>query len=137
MAHYAFLDENNIVTEVIVGKDESDTSTLPDEFNNWEEYYSSVKDNATCKRTSYNTLFNNHVNGGVAFRGNYAGIGFLYDTENDVFLPPKPFESWLINTNTWDWEAPVEKPTLTQEQIDNYEYYEWNEDTLSWDLINE
>lgn len=99
MAHYAFLDENNIVTEVIVGKDETDTQ------HNWEEYYGNIR-NQTCKRTSYNTLGNEHLLGGTAFRGNYAGIGYTYDEVNDVFIPPQPSEdgwTFTLDTDTWLW----------------------------------
>ena len=123
MAHYAFLDENNIVTEVITGKDETDTS------QNWESYYGS-KRGQTCKRTSYNTESNTHLNGGTAFRGNYASIGFYYDESNDVFLPPKPYESWILNTSSWDYEPPVAMPE------DGNRYF-WNESNTSWEVIDE
>jgi len=128
MAHYAFLDENNIVTEVIVGKDEDDLETLPNNYNSWEEYYLSRNTNKNnCKRTSYNTINNQHLNNETPFRGNYAGIGFTYDEINDVFIPPKPFDSWLIDENIWNWKAPIDYP-------DDGEVYIWNEETQSWDL---
>jgi len=127
MAHYAFIDENNKVVDVIVGKDENDTETLPDSYSDWEQYYGE-KRNLTCKRTSYNTLKNQHNNGGVAFRGNYAGIGWTYDSEKDAFVPPKPFDSWILNEDDLDWEAPVAHPN------DNNSY-DWNESTQSWDLV--
>lgn len=144
MAHYAFLDENNIVTEVITGKDEDDLDTLPNSYSNWEEYYSSLRAYATCKRTSYNTFGNQHKTDGIAFRGNYAGIGFIYDEINDVFYPPSPFDSWVISVDTnWVWQAPIDQPELTQEEIDNNNYYVWDEDlyqsdnTLGWVLNNQ
>jgi hypothetical protein len=130
MAHYAFLDENNIVTEVIVGKDEGTDGV------DWEEWYADFK-GQTCKRTSYNTIANTHTDNGTPFRGNYAGIGFTYDTENDVFYAPQPYPSWTLNTNIWGWEAPVERPTLTEEEVNAGKYYSWNEDTQSWDLLVE
>lgn len=134
MAHYAFLDENNIVTEVITGIDENELETLPSDFSSWEEFYSTQRNNAICKRTSYNTMGNAHINDGVAFRGNYAGIGFTYDEINDVFYPPKPYESWLINAETnWLWVAPLDKPENTQENIDNNIGYEWDEDLYQSD----
>jgi hypothetical protein len=83
-------------------------------------------------QTSYNTRGNIHYgqdgnpDGGVALRGNYAGIDYIYDKENDVFYTPKPFESWVMNTSTWLWEAPIPYPTDDKE-------YNWNESTLSWD----
>jgi len=105
MAHYAFLDENNIVTEVIVGRDETD---LPDSISSWEEYYGAFR-GQVCKRTSYNTQYvyeyeyddsnppkvvkativgSIHTEGGTPFRGTYAGIGYIYDAVNDVFVAP-------------------------------------------------
>jgi len=129
MAHYAFLDENNIVQAVYVGIDENNLDELPDGFNFWEEYYSNQL-GMTCKRTSYNTFGNEHKDNGTPFRGNYAGIGFTYDEENDVFYSPQPFDSWIINETTWLWEAPTPMP-------DDGNMYMWNEDTQSWDLIVE
>ena len=99
MAHYAFLDENNIVTEVIVGKDEGGDT-------DWEVYYGNFR-NQTCKRTSYNTVGNEHTEDGTPFRGNYAGVGFTYDKINDVFIAPEPTiegETFTLNTTTWLWE---------------------------------
>ena len=123
MAHYAFLDSNNIVTEVIVGKDETDTS------HNWETYYGDIR-GVICKRTSYNTLHGVHKLEGTAFRKNYAGIGYSYDSTRDAFIPPQPYTSWVLNESTCDWDAPVDMPTDEGEN----EYYEWNESTISWDL---
>ena len=125
MAHYAFLDENNIVTEVIVGNDENSTDTLPDGFSTWEEWYADFS-GKTCKRTSYNTVGNTHTNGGTAFRGNYAGKGFIYDEDNDVFYEPKPYKSWSLNETTWLWEAPIAYPT-------DGNHYFWNENLYSGD----
>ena len=127
MAYYALLDENNIVTQVISGIDEDDTSTLPSEFSSWEEFYGNYH-GQTCKRTSYNTKSNVHEDGGTPFRGNYAGPGHVYDVENDVFYRPQPFDSWTLNTDTWQWEAPVAYPEIGVD-------YDWNEDTQSWDLV--
>lgn len=119
MAHYALLDESNIVTEVFVGKDEDIDGV------DWEQYYSDVT-SKVCKRTSYNTIFNTHSDGGTAFRGNYAGIGFTYDTDNDVFYPPQPYPSWTISEETnWKWTAPVPYP-------EDGKIYAWDEETSSW-----
>jgi hypothetical protein len=97
MAHYAFLDNNNMVTEVIVGKDEGGDI-------DWEVYYGNIRGQA-CKRTSYNTLANVHNDGRRnPFRGNYAGIGYTYDETNDVFIAPKPGDDYTLNTTTWIWE---------------------------------
>ena len=118
MAHYAFLDENNIVIEVIVGKDEGE------EGIDWEAHYGAFR-GQTCKRTSYNTRGGVHANGGTPLRKNYAGIGFTYDSQRDAFIQPKPFLSWILNEDTCLWYAPTPMPT------DN-KMYEWDEATTSW-----
>lgn len=132
MAHYAFLDENNIVTGVIVGKEEGTDGI------DWEQKYGEIK-GQTCKRTSYNTRHNEHSDGGTPFRGNYAGIGYTYDEVNDVFIGPKPvgFDSFILNESTWSWEPPVAMPELTEEQIAARNYYIWNEETTSWVLVED
>jgi len=121
MAHYAFLDENNIVTEVIVGKDEDQDG------GNWEVRYGNIR-GQTCKRTSYNTHGNVHSLGGTAFRKNYAGIGHTYDASKDAFIAPKPYNSWILNETTCIWEAPVAKPS----DMDVSKMYEWDEDNTQW-----
>ena len=121
MAHYAFLDENNIVTQVITGRDESDGGT------DWEVWYGDFH-GQVCKRTSYNTANNVHKNGGTPFRGNYAGIGYTYREDIDVFVPPQPFPSWTLNTNI-NWEPPVAMPI-------NEKIYAWNEETQTWVEVN-
>lgn len=98
MAHYAELDENNVVTQVFVGRDEND---LPEEIEDWEIYY--ARPGYTVKRTSYNTHSGQHLLGGEPFRGNYAGIGFIYDEELDAFIPPKPKGEWTLSTTTYQW----------------------------------
>ena len=118
MAHYAFLDSNNIVTEVIVGKDEGEGGI------DWEQHYGEFR-GQVCKRTSYNTVGGVHTNGGTPFRKNYAGIGYTYDAGRDAFIPPTPFVSWLLNETSCIWEAPTAYPT------DN-KFYSWDEPTLSW-----
>jgi hypothetical protein len=116
MAHYAFLDENNIVTEVIVGKDESNFD--------WEQQYGSFRGQA-CKRTSFNTYGGVHALGGTPFRKNYAGIGYTYDSQRDAFIPPKPCASWVLNEDTCLWDAPIPMPT-------DGKLYKWDEVTTSW-----
>lgn len=107
MAHYAFLDENNIVTEVITGKDETE---LLDGLTP-EQWYGNFREQ-TCVRTSYNHNI----------RKQYAGIGFTYDPIADVFIAPQPFPSWSLDENN-DWQPPSPKPEGD---------YTWDEDTLSW-----
>lgn len=117
MAHYAFLDTNNIVTEVIVGKDESNFD--------WERHYGDIR-GQLCKRTSYSTFGDVHANGGTPFRKNYAGIGYTYDATRDAFIPPKPFPSWVLNEATCRWDAPTAMPT------DDGKSYYWDEPTTLW-----
>jgi len=122
MAHYAFLDNSNIVTEVIVGKNEGEENT------DWEVHYGNFR-NQVCKRTSYNTSGGQHNNGGIPYRKNYAGIGYSYDLIRDAFIAQKPYASFILNEDTCLWEAPVPYPT-------DGERYLWNEETISWDLVS-
>jgi len=129
MAHFALLDENNIVTFVTVGRDEDDG----------KEAELSARTGQVYKQTSYNTR------GGVyytpntnepdpdqskAFRKNYAGLGYTYDDVIDGFIPPKPYPSWLLNTNTGLWEPPIPYPTDGKQ-------YTWDETTQSWIEISD
>ena len=129
MAHYAFLNDNNIVTEVITGVDEDAKDDLPDEFNSWEEFYADFR-GQTCKRTSYNTSGNEHNDSGTAYRGNYAGVGYTYDETNDVFYSPKPYSKWTLNETTWTWEAPEAYP-------DDGKDYVWNDNKGEWEEVEE
>ena len=121
MAHYAFLDENNKVTEVIVGKDENENGI------DWEQHYSEIK-GQTCKRCSYNTIGGIHKNDGTSFRKNYPGHGFQYDESRDAFIPPKEYNSWSLNEETCLWEAPVERPNDSKKYI-------WNEEITNWEEV--
>ena len=126
MAHYAFINsDTNTVEEIIVGRDEGDSSNLPEGHSDWESAYGNERPGMICKRTSYNTLSNEHLEGGTPFRGNYAQIGGTYDADNDVFYGPKPFASWTLNSTNWQWEAPVAYP-------EGDALYTWDEDTTSW-----
>jgi len=113
MAHYAYLDDNNIVVAVTVGKDETELINGLDT----ETYYAQGTP-YTVKRTSYN---NN-------YRKNYAGIGYTYDEARDAFIAPKPYESWLLDEETCRWEAPITYPT-------DGLMYSWNESDLNWQAI--
>jgi hypothetical protein len=110
MAHYAFLDENNIVTEVIVGIDETELI----EGLDTETWYGNFR-GQTCKRTSYN--------GNI--RKNYAGKNYTYDSDRDAFIPPKPYTSWILNEDTCNWESTVPYP-------DGEGIYSWDENQLQW-----
>lgn len=121
MAHYAFIDDNNIVTEVIVGRGENE---VVDGISDWEAYYGDVR-GQRCLRTSYNTKAGQHSNGGTAFRGNYAGVGYVYDEALDAFLPPQPFASWSLDEETFSWIAPVAYP-------EDGKLYDWDEEAGAW-----
>lgn len=108
MAHYAFINDQNIVTEVIVGRDETE--------GDWETYYANIR-GQQCVRTSY------HGN----IRGRFAGVGFTYDPVNDVFIAPQPFPSWTLDANH-NWQAPVPYPIGDG-------IYAWNENNQSWDAL--
>ena len=107
MAHYAFIDENNVVIEVITGVDENELIEGLDP----ESWYGNFR-NQLCKRTSYNSNI----------RKQYAGIGFTYDKVGDEFVAPRPFVSWTLDEKN-DWQPPTPKP--------EGECY-WDEDLLSW-----
>jgi hypothetical protein len=118
MAHYAFLDLNNIVTEVIVGKNEGEGGI------DWEQHYGEFR-GQPCKRTSYNTSGGIHSNGGTPYRKNYAGIGYSYDVSRDAFIPVKSYASWVLNEATCLWEPPTPYPN-------DGKNYDWDEASLSW-----
>ena len=111
MAHYAWLDENNIVVNVTVGVDEAELINGLDT----ETFYSKATGH-NIKRTSYN--------GNI--RTNYAGIGYTYDAARDAFIAPKPFNSWVLDEATCRWQAPTPMPTTEGK------FYYWSEDDLSW-----
>ena len=124
MAHYALLDSNNVVVKVITGVNETETQTDTDgtvvggSSEAWEAFYAAQPwhEGLTCKRTSYNNTI----------RKQYAGIGYTYDPVNDVFVAPKPFPSWTLDSNH-DWQPPVARPTEGM--------WSWNEETQAWDEI--
>jgi hypothetical protein len=103
MAHFAEVDENNVVLRVLVGDNDDP---------NGDEGYQWMVDTfgGTWLKTSYNTLCNEHILGGTPFRGNYAGIGFSYLPDKDIFIEPSPFTGWIIDDNTASWIAPFPKP---------------------------
>ena len=115
MAHYAFLNEHNIVTEVITGIDETELI----EGLTPEEWYGNFR-GQVCKRTSYNGNY----------RKNYAGIGHTYDQERDAFIAPKPFTKWVLNEETCQWEAPTPYPTDDKR-------YVWNDNRGEWEELND
>ena len=118
MAHFAKLNENNIVVYVTVGRNEDDgqENTL---FTRTGDVY---------KQTSYNTIAGVHVLGGTPFRKNFAGIGYTYDETRNAFIPPKPFSSWVLNETTCQWDAPIDDPT-------DGNVYSWDEEAYQADNL--
>ena len=112
MSHFAQIDENNIVTQVIVIEQDVVDSGLFGDPTSWIQ-------------TSYNTHGGVHTQGGTPLRKNYAGIGYTYDNTRDAFIPPKPYNSWVLNETTCLWEAPIPMP-------DDDKMYSWDEETTSW-----
>ncbi len=137
MAHYAFLTDN-IVTEVIVGIDETE---LIEQLHP-EIWYGNFR-NQVCKRTSYNTIGGIYYNNGSpsedqskAFRKNYAGIGYTYDEERDAFIPQKSYSSWTLDEFSCLWIPPIPYPNITNipQYFKEYNIYIWNEINYYWEL---
>ena len=118
MAHFAELDENNVVLRVVVVNDDYEA-----DGENW----CNEKFGGKWKQTSYNTMANVHYNGGKPFRKNYAGEGFTYNEALDGFIPLQPFNSWIVDEDTCQWKAPVDMPA-------DGKFYGWNEETQEWYL---
>jgi len=127
LAHFARLDENNIVTQVIV----VDNKDVTDPFTGQEDEILGI---AFCKKllggnwvqTSYNSTI----------RKRYAGIGYKFEKALDAFVAPKPYESWVLNTETIDWESPVgPAPELTEAEVEAGSRYEWDEENGVWNLV--
>ena len=102
-----------------------DANSVEDE-NLGIEFLTNLHGWSIWKQTSYDG----------SIRKNFAGIGYIYDEDRNAFIAPKPYASWILNEETCQWEAPVPMPELTQKQIDNKNFYNWNEETTSWDLID-
>ena len=146
MAHFAKIGMNGKVIQVLTldNKDMLNADGVEDEsvgqqhleiHNNWPAQM--------WIQTSYNTTANTHRLGGTPLRGNYAGIGFIWDEDNNIFWPPKPYASWVKNTTTAQWDSPIgAAPALTAEQQTQNEAdthmwgYIWNEAGQSWDLTD-
>jgi hypothetical protein len=146
MAHFAKIGEDKKVIAVLTlnNSDMLNASNVEDELvgqqylekhNNWPAHM--------WIQTSYNTFGGQHRNGGIPFRGNYAGMGFIWDSDNQIFWPKKPYSSWVKHIPTASWKSPIgDAPTLTEEQISqntantNIWKYIWNEENQSWDLVD-
>lgn len=116
MAHFAEIDDNNLVIRVLVTD-----NNLPNEGKDWLE----TRLGGIWIQTSYNTHKGEHRQGGMPLRKNFAGIGYTFDQDRDAFIPPKPFESWVLDEQTCNWEAPMPYP-----QDDKT--YKWDEEEVSW-----
>lgn len=115
MAHYAFIDASNTVTDVIVGNDEGGDT-------DWEAWYAAHR-GQECRRTSIHMHGGAHSQGKATLRKNYAGIGYTYDRDRDAFIPPKTYPSWILNEDTCLWEAPKPRPEGR---------YRWDERAVDW-----
>ena len=124
MAHFAKLGVGNIIEQVVVVSNDIATT----EQAGVEFLQNLYKDRAVWKQTSYNTKGGEHILSGTPFRKNYAGIGWKYDQTRDAFIPPKTFNSWVLNETTCLWDPPVVKP-------DDGQQYTWNEENQTWDLV--
>ena len=142
MAHFAKLGSNSKVIQVLtlnngdmLNADGVEDETVGQQYlethNNWPAQM--------WIQTSYNTANNTHSNGGTALRGNYAGIGYTWDEDDNIFWSKKPHASWVKHIESASWKSPIgDAPALTAEQtadVDNRYHYDWNESGQSWDLV--
>lgn len=125
MWHYALLDNNNVVTEIITGHD---PATVVDGISDWETWYGEFH-GCRAVGSDCDMYGGQHLEGGTPFRKNHASIGGVYDDARDAFIPPQPYPSWTLNETTCLWDAPVPKP-------DDGQPYVWDEDTTSWVQID-
>ena len=144
MAHYAKLGINSKVigVEVVADADCQNASGVEDEEVG-RQFMERIHSWPLWKKTSYNTNGGQHKDGGTPLRGNYAGIGMIYDEDNNLFLPKKPYTSWVLNVSEARWQSPVgDAPAFTEEQISQNEArthswsYNWNESSQSWGIEN-
>lgn len=123
--HYAFLNKNNVVVNILVYEEED----LPDGYVSFEDYYGESM-GMVCKRTCPDTLAGQHISGGIPFRGNYAQTGYIYDEILDAFISKQPYPSWTFDEETYSWEAPVPYPEGSEEIMD------WLEKQQRWDFVD-
>jgi hypothetical protein len=132
MASFAKIGLNNKVIEVLSVNNEvlKDSNGVEQEVNGID-FLTKLTGYPVWKQTSYNTHGGVHDKNGTPFRKNHAGIGYTYDEDRDAFIPKKPYPSWVLNETTCLWEAPVAMPT---EQLENNQYYSWNESAINWEI---
>ena len=136
MAHYAKLGANNkvIAVHVVNNKDCHNADGIEDEEVG-RQFLERIHNYPLWKKTSYNTYEGQHKKGGTPLRGNYAGIGMIYDEDNDIFIHKKPYASWTLNVAEARWQSPIgDAPALEGEEINTHRY-EWNESTGAWDKV--
>lgn len=141
MAHYALLDENNIVFQVITGRDENE---VLNGVSDWESYYGNLH-GCKCKRTSYNTSQGIHINGGVPFRLNYAGVGMKYDESLDGFVDANPpYDDWVFDESMGIYKPPIDfipnetkykNPETNKMELRYEEYPVWDQDAYHWKIV--
>ena len=147
MAHFAKLGANGKVIQVLTLDDKDMLNADGVEDESVGQQYLETHNNWPAQmwiQTSYNTAGNQHKDGGTPLRGNYAGIGYTWDEDNNIFWPKKPYASWVKDTTTAQWKSPIgDAPALTAEQQSqneagtHYWIYNWNEAGQSWDLTDE
>ena len=132
MASFAKIGLNSKVIEVLSVNNEvlKDSNGVEQEVNGID-FLTKLTGYPIWKQTSYNTHGGIHSYGGTPLRKNHAGIGYTYDEDRDAFIPPKQYNSWILNEDTCLWEAPISKPT---EELENNQYYFWNESILNWEI---
>jgi hypothetical protein len=146
MAHFAKIGLNGKVLTVLTLNNSDMLNASGNEDETVGQQYLEIHNNWPAQmwiQTSYNTSKNTHKLGGTPFRGNYAGIGFTWDEDNNIFWPPKPYNSWVKHIPTASWKSPIgDRPTLNEEQKSqnlsstHFWNYEWNEENQVWNLIN-
>lgn len=137
MAHFAKIGLNSKVISVhsVYDKDCQDAEGVEDEEVG-RQFLEKIHNYPLWVQTSYNTRDGVHKNGKTPLRGNHAGMGMTYDEENDIFIDPKPFPSWVLNTTDVQWHSPIgDAPSLTEQETLKYSY-QWNETDQSWDKID-
>jgi hypothetical protein len=135
MASFAKIGLNNKVIEIlsVVNEVLHDSNGIEQEVIGID-FLTKLTGYPLWKQTSYNTIGGIHNNGGTPLRKNHAGIGYTYDEDRDAFIPPKPFNSWILNEDTCLWNAPVTKPTT---ELEENQYYSWNESIINWEIKTE
>jgi hypothetical protein len=132
MASFAKIGLNSKVIEVLsVNNEILKDADGTEQENIGVDFLTKLTGWAIWKQTSYNTYAGVNNNGGKPLRKNHAGIGYTYDEDRNAFIPPKPFNSWILNEDTCNWEAPVSKPT---EELETNEYYSWNDSIINWEV---